>query len=204
MILDIIAFLKLLDNYHESTSMYRVLSLACFDIPYGDIVKITHFSNQKTIPIFQVLKMIPKQLELDNSTMAKIDKILALIESCTAHIKTKNVREIILAFMEKSGYIAHINKLPEHRSREILRILNQFDREVQQYVTEAIDPSLKHFLEELAYILDSGDTGALTPDWEEGPETVKVMTIHSAKGLEFRYVFLVNLVDKRFQTVSND
>ena len=46
--------------------------------------------------------------------------------------------------------------------------------------------------------LEAGEAGSLENNIEEGPESVKIMTVHAAKGLEFKYVFIVNLVDRRF------
>ncbi len=50
--------------------------------------------------------------------------------------------------------------------------------------------------------LEAGDVGNLSWDPDEGPEMVKIMTIHSAKGLEFPFVFIPNMVDKRFPTIT--
>jgi DNA helicase-2/ATP-dependent DNA helicase PcrA len=57
-------------------------------------------------------------------------------------------------------------------------------------------------MEELTLELESGEEGKLNFDIEQGPEVVKIMTLHAAKGLEFRHVFLVNLVDKRFPSME--
>src|SRR3989344_3570091 len=57
-------------------------------------------------------------------------------------------------------------------------------------------------MEEMNLELESGEEGKLEFDPEKGPEMIKVMTIHGAKGLEFKYVFLVNMVDKRFPTIE--
>ncbi len=50
--------------------------------------------------------------------------------------------------------------------------------------------------------LNSGESGHLAPDYEAGPEALKILTVHAAKGLEFKYVFIVNLVDKRFPSID--
>ncbi|NCU33247.1 MAG: ATP-dependent helicase, partial [Candidatus Moranbacteria bacterium] len=59
------------------------------------------------------------------------------------------------------------------------------------------DLRLKDFLEVLEFELEAGDTGGLKNDFVD-VDTVKIMTVHSAKGLEFKYVFLVDLVERRF------
>ncbi|MBI4457384.1 ATP-dependent helicase, partial [Candidatus Uhrbacteria bacterium] len=63
-------------------------------------------------------------------------------------------------------------------------------------------PTLTHFMEELELERESGDEGSLAFDPETGPDMVKIMTVHSAKGLEFPYVFIVNMVDKKFPSVA--
>jgi len=57
-------------------------------------------------------------------------------------------------------------------------------------------------MREINLEIEAGEEGKLQFDPDQGPDMVKVMTIHGAKGLEFKYVFLVNMVDKRFPTME--
>ena len=132
----------------------------------------------------------------------KIDKVLKLVEKHTALTRTKTVQEIIIDFFNDSGYLKHIVDLPEAESREILGYLQQFMKRVQQYEANSDDKSVKAFLSEFELELSAGGEGSLSPDVEIGPDTIKVMTIHTAKGLEFKHVFVANMVDKRFPSVS--
>ena len=63
------------------------------------------------------------------------------------------------------------------------------------------DLHLKDFLAAINLELEAGETGSLKLDFVDN-ETVKIMTVHGSKGLEFQYVFLVNLVDKKFPTIA--
>jgi len=200
-ILDLISYLKLLDNYHESAAVYRLLSLPYWEILQTDIVAITNFAKKKSKSLFEVLQQI-ETLSLQEKTTKVAKKFLSHIEKHTSLAKEQSVSRVLFAFLKDFNYLSYLKKLPEQKSREAFSFLNQFYKEVREFETASPDKSVKAFLEELGYVLESGERGALTPDWEAGPESVKVMTIHAAKGLEFKYVFLVSLVDRRFPTIE--
>jgi DNA helicase-2/ATP-dependent DNA helicase PcrA len=80
--------------------------------------------------------------------------------------------------------------------------LNKFIKRVLTFEAANDDKSVKNFLSEFRMELESGEQGSVTPDEEAGPETIKVMTVHGSKGLEFKYVFIVGMVDKRFPTIE--
>ena len=90
--------------------------------------------------------------------------------------------------------------LSEKEKRESLHLLNAFAERMRRYEQTVQDPNIKGFLEELQAELDSGEEGAIQLDPDSGPELVKIMTVHAAKGLEFAHVYLVSLVDQRFPT----
>ncbi|MBI5765649.1 ATP-dependent helicase [Candidatus Falkowbacteria bacterium] len=74
---------------------------------------------------------------------------------------------------------------------------------VQEFELETNEKGARNFLALIGLELESGEEGTLKQNLEEeGPDTVKIMTVHAAKGLEFKYVFIVNLVDKKFPSVS--
>ena len=103
----------------------------------------------------------------------------------------------MVSFLEDSGYLKYlINK----NETEKIDLLNQFYKKVKTFEEATVEPTLKNFMEEMNLELESGEEGKLEFDPELGPDMIKVMTIHGAKGLEFKYVFLVNMVDRRFPT----
>ncbi|MDD5294843.1 MAG: PD-(D/E)XK nuclease family protein, partial [Patescibacteria group bacterium] len=75
-------------------------------------------------------------------------------------------------------------------------------KRVEEFAKGSDDKSVKAFLVELQMEIDAGEEGTMPVDPEAGPETIKVMTAHGAKGLEFKYVFIAGLVDKRFPTIE--
>jgi len=198
-ILDVISYFKLLDNYHESSAAYRILNLPFLEIPYDDIVKITQYSHRKTKSIFETMGEMALISGVSQKTQEKIPFILSLIKKHSAFSREKIVSEIFLAFLGESGYLKY---LASKNDKEQIDVLNQFYKRIKSFEESSIEPSLKNFMEEIIFEIESGEEGKLEFDPEQGPDMIKVMTIHGAKGLEFKYVFLVNMVDKRFPTIE--
>ena len=202
-ILDIISYFKLLDNYHEGTAVYRILNLPFLEISDADIAIITQYSRKKTKSLFDVLQELPLIPDISAKTQEKVVFILSLIKKHSQAAHEKSVSEILVLFLEDSGYLKYlINK----NEIEKIDLLNQFYKKVKNFEETGPggypDPTLKNFMEEMNLELESGEEGKLKFNPEQGPDMLKVMTIHGAKGLEFKYVFLVSMVDKRFPTVE--
>src|SRR3989338_4740092 len=86
--------------------------------------------------------------------------------------------------------------------QELYRFLERFFNRLKRFVTMNDDATLPRFIEEFDAERAAGENGAVAQDPEEGPDVVSVMTVHGSKGLEFRYVFVINLVEQRFPSVS--
>jgi DNA helicase-2/ATP-dependent DNA helicase PcrA len=91
-------------------------------------------------------------------------------------------------------------KEEEQGNRDVIRQIRhirQFFDHIDAFETAHPEADVRMFLEEFAYILDSGDEGTLPPVVDT-PDSVNIMTVHASKGLEYKYVFVVNLVEGRF------
>ncbi len=198
-ILDIISYFKLLDNYHESPAVFRILNLPFLEIPYEDIVKLTQYAHRETKSLYEAVQELPLVAGISPKAQEKITFILGLIAKHTSVVREKTVSELLLGFLEDSGYLKY---LVEKDDKEQIDLLNQFYKRVKTFEESTAEPMLKNFVEEITLEIESGEDGKLDFDPEQGPEMVKVMTIHGAKGLEFKYVFVVNMVDKRFPTTT--
>ena len=198
-ILDIISYFKLLDNYHESPAVYRILNLPFLEIPYEDIAKLTQYGHKRTKSLYESMEESLLIQGISAKTQEKISLILSLIKKHSLIAKERPVLEILSVFLEDSGYLKYIiNK----DNKEQVDLLNQFYKRIKTFEETTLEPSLRNFMEEINFEIESGEQGKLEFDPEQGPEMIKVMTIHGAKGLEFKYVFLVNMVDKRFPSVD--
>ena len=200
-IMDVIAYLKLLDNYHESACLYRILNLPIFNFSYQELVNFNYWASKKAWSLYEVLKSV-SALHLSPEIQSKVDKVLALIAKHTALVRDRQVSEVLISFLTDSGYLKYLTSQDERLSREATGYLNQFLKRIKAFASSSDEKNVKAFLEELNLEIDAGEQGGLAPDFESGPDAIKVMTVHSAKGLEFKYVFIVNMVDKRFPTIE--
>jgi len=198
-VLDVISYFKLLDNYHESPAVYRILNLAVFEIPPQDIIKLTQYSYKRTKSLYEAMEELPLIPGISPPTQEKIVSVLNLIKNHTILAQKKSVSEILVAFLQESGYIKYLIKKED---KEQLDLLNQFYKRVKNFENTTQEPTLNNFIREINFEIESGEEGKLEFDPEQGPDMIRVMTIHGAKGLEFKYVFLVNMVDKRFPTIE--
>ncbi|MEK7541049.1 MAG: UvrD-helicase domain-containing protein [Patescibacteria group bacterium] len=198
-ILDVISYFKLLDNYHEGTAVYRILNLKFLEITDTDIAKLTQYSYKKTKSLFEALEELPLIRGISAIAQERIAFVLSLIKKHSQMAREKSVSEILVAFLEDSGYLKY---LADKDDQEKIDLLNQFYKKIKNFEEKTIEPTLKNFMDEINLELESGEEGKLEFDPEQGPDMIKVMTIHGAKGLEFKYVFLVNMVDRRFPTIE--
>jgi len=198
-VLDVISYFKLLDNYHESPAVYRILNMPFLEIPAQDIMKLTQYSYKRTKSLYEAMEELPLVPGISSPTQEKIVSLLGLIKNHTILAQKRSVSEILVAFLQESGYLKYlVNK----DDKEQLDLLNQFYKRVKNFEGTTQEPTLNNFMREINLEIESGEQGKLEFDPEQGPDMLKVMTIHGAKGLEFKYVFLVNMVDKRFPTIE--
>jgi len=199
-IMDVISYLKLLDDYHESMAVFRILNLPIFKFTQPELVNLNYLARKKALSLFTVLKDVNGKL--GKEVQIKIDQALNLISKHTALTREKDVREVILAFLNDSGYLKHLTSQAEQKSREEVGYLKHFIKRVQIFEANSDDKSVRAFLAEFQIEIDAGEQGSLPFDPDSGPEAIKIMTVHGAKGLEFKYVFISNMVDKRFPTIE--
>ncbi|MEJ0021146.1 MAG: ATP-dependent DNA helicase [Candidatus Doudnabacteria bacterium] len=189
LILDLLAYLRLLDNYHKNDLMFRVLTLPKFKLDHNALIDISHTAHKKALSVYEVLQ----ELKLN----PKISELLRLMDKHCRQISETPVTQLLYEVIVDLGIRDNLmNDTIENVENRGL--LQQFYRKVQDFESESDQKNLKAFLLDLDLEIEAGDQGTLSASPEMGPEAVKVMTIHSAKGLEFGCVFIVNMVDQRF------
>lgn len=202
-VLDIMAYLKLLDNYHESTALFRVLSLPTTGLKSETIVGLNHLAHKKSWSLYYTLKSYGPFMRLPLGEERIIASILRSISKHTELAKQKPVSQVVYSWLEDSGYLQTITLELNQYNKEQQHFLSQFYKKIRGWEEETIGQSKVHeFLQAMEMEFESGEQGSLQYDEESGPDVVKVMTVHGAKGLEFKYVFVTNLVHLRFPSTE--
>jgi DNA helicase II / ATP-dependent DNA helicase PcrA len=197
LIIDILSYLKLLDNFHQSEFLFRALNFKKFKIDHGDLITISHTANKKALSIYEVLKDLHLYVKAKTESAEKIKELLSLLDKHCRLSRELSVSELLVRIIKDIG-IADDLANDSLENVENRSLLEQFYRKVQDFSAISKDRTLKGFLSEIALEQEAGDTGTLIASPDTGPEAVKVMTMHAAKGLEFGCVFITNMVEARF------
>jgi len=195
---DAICYLKLLDNYHESPALFRTLSWKIFGIPEKDLVALAHDARKHSRSLWESL--LSAGQDHPPETLARFRKVRALIEKHSERSVRTYPSRLLKEIFVDSGYYAELVLDDAPERLDAIRYLNQFVRAIQAYEEGEPRPTLRGFMRQLDWEIESGEEGSVPFDIDEGPETVKLMTAHTSKGLEFPTVFVVQLVDGRFPT----
>ncbi|MBU1180132.1 ATP-dependent helicase, partial [Patescibacteria group bacterium] len=198
----VVSFIKLLDNYRESSAMHSLLTMPIWGLSAYQIADISYYAKKKAISLYEACEHIELYTK-DEALISKIKKIVVFINKSREEAKHKGPSQIIYRFLQDSGLLKHLTKLPDGKEkRNNFAYLNKFYKKVKEFEKNNEGANLQDFLEILDMELEAGEQGSLPYDPTEGPEMIKIMTIHGAKGLEFKYVFIVSLVDKRFPSIE--
>lgn len=201
-VLDCMNFLKVVDSYHESQSIYRLLRMPHLEFKESDLQKLTFFGkSDKKVSYYEALK---RTAEFDMSEAGRntCASLLTWIHEGMKNSRADKPTQILFKFFESSGYLKHLADGEQKGDRGIIRQifhLNQFLSYVANYESLSPGATVADFLDYFEQVLDAGDLGVLKQP-EDTPDSVNIMTIHTAKGLEYKYVFVVNLVEDRFPT----
>lgn len=199
-VLDLLSLLRAVDQPHDSPSVYRLLNFPTWNLSSFTISELTFLASRKGKSLFEAMRMARTMSAVDPAEAQVLDDILHLLSSLGGLAKDKPITELFLQAARESGYVRHINQMDEAKKREAFGYLQQMFERMKSFERRAAHRSLHAFLEEFKQERDAGEEGALQTDVEAGPDVVRIMTIHGAKGLEFPYVFVINLVDRKFPT----
>jgi DNA helicase-2/ATP-dependent DNA helicase PcrA len=200
LIIDIIAYLRVVNDHYDNVSMYKVLKMPIFNFDEEELAKINYWANRKAWSLLEVLGNADI-LGLGPDVKEKGGKVFSLVKTHASRARDGSASEMFIDFLNDSGLLQYLTGQEDY-NREAALLLNQLMSRIRKFEQGSDDKRLRFFLEELQMEMDAGETGDLPMDLDAGPETIKVMTVHSAKGLEFKYVFITQLVDKRFPTTE--
>lgn len=201
-IIDILAYLKVIDDPHHSQALYRVLTHAQYPIPMQDMITINFQAKKEGKTLFQICKEIHSVKDIQAESIETIEQLLIDLGRWSELSRRKTTSEVFVTIAKESGLFEHINQFSEQKKHDAFRHLNQFFDRIKRFEKRHDEKTIQFFLDEFQHERDVGGEGALNFDMSSGPDVVKIMTIHASKGLEFKYVFVVSLVEQRFPARS--
>ena len=194
---DLIAYLTFLTNLSDSVSLFRVLSMEIFNIPYIELNYLLNFAKKKNLTLFEALVNVDQSF-LKSETQ---EKLIAFREMAKRHLersKKDSGGQILYYFLVDSKLFETLNStnsvLEERRVQNIAKF---FDR-IKSFESERPDANIFTLQEWLSLMLKMGESPRAADIDMKDRNAVNILTIHSSKGLEFKVVFMVNLVADRF------
>lgn len=200
-IMDLLSFLRVIRDVSDNVSMYRVMNIDCFHIKSTDVLKIMFLARKKGVSYVEMLLRIDQIIGLTPQSQEGCKRLAKILEEHVVIAKRKPVGEVLLSFLENSAYLESFNGDPIHLREERILIISQLFSKIQEIQEAGKLKFVQEFIDELDLMIEAGDDPA-PAQIDEGPDAVRLMTIHQAKGLEFPVVFMTNLVEQRFPTIQ--
>lgn len=207
---DLIAYLQVLHNFEDNVAFFRVLSMACFTGSARDLSAISIFAHKQNISLFEACELIAGTRtatgvtlpELSTETNEIVTKVVKMVHRHLA-LKTKETAgQILYYFLSDTGLITTMLEYKTPTDEKIANNVSKFFSKLKTYETDHADASVTAVLDWIELSMELGESPlAADTDWVNN-DAVNILSVHSAKGLEFPVVFLVNLVSQRFPTTE--
>lgn len=198
-IIELIAYLKVLYNFEDSGSFYKVLTMEHFEIPARDLASITNYARKFNLSLFEAAEKVGDIFVSDKTK----EIISGLVEMIHRHLRLaskETAGQILYYFLEDSGLLKKMISPNTAQDEKKTQNISKFFDKLKTYETEHEDASIFAVVDWIDLSREIGESPLVSDvDWV-GENAVNILTIHSAKGLEFPVVFVVNLVAQRFPT----
>lgn len=199
---DILAYLRLISNPDDDISLLRIINEPKRGLGDTTMAKVQTEAQQRGISIFRLLNEGDGLLgdglyHLDIQTRAKValGEFRDMMRNLTAMVEYLSVTELTEKMLELTDYRAEFIRENSLESKSRLENIEEFLSVTQEFEKRNEDKSLVAFLTDLALI---ADIDSMNDDEEEGGDAVILMTMHSAKGLEFPIVFIIGMEEGVF------
>jgi len=192
---DLTAFLRVIVNPSDDLSLRRIINVPPRGIGKGTIDELTRLAAEEDIPFIEAIRKSIAENLFPQRTALSLKKFLSIMDGLIEFEKDHGIGETIDRVLEKTGYLELLEKEPERRENvgEIFNIAAEFEREEE-------GAGVREFLDRITLSSD-------IDSYSEKEERIALMTLHSAKGLEFPVVFIIGMEEKlipHFNSIKDD
>lgn len=190
---DILAYLSVIANPADSIRLRRIINLPKRSIGDATVEKIAAIADEVNASMFTVLSGAASFKELARSAQ-KLEKFAALINSLRDYANGHSLADLVSRVIEETGYRLMLSQEEDGNEREenVLELVSS----AALFEETAETPTLTEFLNEISLVSD-------LDNFEDGNDSVVLMTVHSAKGLEFPTVFIAGFEDGMFPSAQS-
>ena len=191
---DILAYLKTIDNGQDDLAVRRIINVPKRGIGLTTINRIQEAADERGISFYEAL-LAPEMIPGAGRSAAKLDSFAALIEYFKGQAEKESLTDLLNEILDMTGYAQNLEADDEIDAESRLQNIEELVNKAAAYEEDCADrdekATLSGFLEEVALVADIDSL-------EEDQDYVVLMTLHSAKGLEFPHVYLAGMEDGLF------
>ncbi len=189
---DILSYLKVLANPADTIALRRIINVPKRGIGEASIDKVVFFAEENNLSLFEALGRLDEITEL-KTRASKFRDFYQIITSLQADTGNLSAAELIDTVVKRSGYFQFLMTEGTEEALSRLQNIDEFVNKAVEYDKTNPEGGLAGFLEEVALVAD-------IDSYEAGDDAVVLMTLHSAKGLEFPYVYMIGMEEGMFPT----
>lgn len=200
---DLLAYLKTVDNGQDDLAVRRIINVPKRGIGLTTINRIQESADERGIGFYEAL-LAPELIPGVGRSVSKLDSFAALIEYFKGQTEKESITDLLREIIEKTGYVESLETEDKVEAESRIENIDELVNKAAAYEEDCQDrgeeASLSGFLEEVALVADIDSL-------DEDQDYVVLMTLHSAKGLEFPHVYLAGMEDGLFpsyMTITSD
>lgn len=187
---DILAYLKTIDNGQDEVALRRIINVPKRSIGAATVEKLADYAQVRGISLYEAMCQADQIASLGKAAQ-KVKGFVSLIQVFRSGLSSYTIADLIKAIVERIEYREYLLELDDESAQDRLDNVDELITKAVLYEETHDDVSLTEFLEEIALVAEIDNV-------ENGDNRVLLMTLHSAKGLEFPYVYLAGMEDGLF------
>lgn len=187
---DILAYLKTIDSGRDDLSVTRIVNVPKRGIGQVTLNKLAVYASEHGMRLFQAMEQA-EQIPGIGKAADKIKGFVNQIMVFRALAKELEAAELIESILEQTGYLEELEKLEEDKAQAKQENLDEFQNKAADYYANHDEAALTDFLEEVALVAD-------IDNMDSEADSLTLMTLHSAKGLEFPVVYMTGMEEGLF------
>ncbi len=187
---DMLAYLKTIDNGADDVAVKRIINIPKRGIGATTIQRVQDYADAKGISFYNALRKA-EEIPGIGRGVSKLASFVTMIQAFRGKMEFYSLKDLLEDILEQTGYLEELRASDEEDADDRIDNVEELISKIASYEEGAEEPSLNEFLEEVALVSDIDNV-------EGGDGRVLLMTLHSAKGLEFPYVYLAGLEDGLF------
>ncbi len=187
---DLLSYLKTIDNGRDDLAVRRIINVPRRGIGATTLGRVQTYATENELGFYNALKLAEDISSIGRAS-AKIKPFVTFIQTMRSKVEYLSISQLLQDIIEETGYVAELEAENTEEAQARIENIDELISKVVAYEENEESPTLSGFLEEVALVADIDNL-------EEGNDYVVLMTLHSAKGLEFSNVYLVGMEDGVF------